>query len=356
MTFLKLSCAITAAAALAGTALAADHREAPLIREDGTADIADVYAFLSPDDPDRLVLVMTVNPFSVPSENNTYFFSPNVRYSFLIDCTGDATPDSSIRFTFSDPAMGPQEVTVKVSGVPEFSGDATRGTVAPDPIDPIIVEGPQDILAFAGQRDDPFFFDLVGFNRFLAGTGGFDGTDAFEGENVSAIVVELPADLVADGCAALQIWGTTERRLITLRRSFAGQLEVHVGPFQQVERMANPAVSTALIPLALKDFFNIGRPQDDAADFAADIVASLQSLGTDDANIAILASVAVPDTLKLDLDAPIGYPNGRDLDDDVIDTLLFFIFNQTPVSDMVDANDRDFLDVFPYLAAPHQPR
>ena len=119
--------------------------------------------------------------------------------------------------------------------------------------------------------------------------------------------------------------------------------------------MGNPAINTALLPLAQKDLFNIGLPENDAADFAGAIVASLQSLGTNDENIGILASVAVPDTLKLDLNAPVGYPNGRDLDDDVIDTLFFFIFNQTPVSDGVDANDRPFLDGFPFLAPPHQP-
>ena len=43
-------------------------------------------------------------------------------------------------------------------------------------------------------------------------------------------------------------------------------------------------------------------------------------------------------------------------DDDVIDTLFFFIFNQVPVSDMVDANDKAFLDEFPFLAPPPQPR
>ena len=60
MPSLKLSCVLVVA--IAGVAPAADHREAPLIREDLTADIADVYAFLNPDDPDRLVLAMTVNP------------------------------------------------------------------------------------------------------------------------------------------------------------------------------------------------------------------------------------------------------------------------------------------------------
>ena len=83
---------------------------------------------------------------------------------------------------------------------------------------------------------------------------------------------------------------------------------------------------------------------------------SLQSLGTNAENIGILASVAVPDTLKVDLSSLSGYPNGRDPDDDVIDTLFFFIFNQTPVSDDVDGNDRPFLDEFPFLAPPHQPR
>ncbi len=351
-----LSCALFAAVALVNTARAADHREAPLIREDATADIADVYAFPNPNDPDWLVLAMTVNPLSVPSENNSYAFSPNVRYTFLIDNNGDAQPDKSVRVTFSDPAMGPQDFSVKVSGFESFSGEVTPATVEPDPVEPIIVDGPDGMRAFAGQRDDPFFFDVVGFNRFLAGTGGFDGTDGFAGDNVSAIVVELPVHQLAGDSGNLQIWGVTERRLVTLRRAFHGQLEVHFGPWQQVERMGNPAINTALIPLDLKDFFNIGRPADDADEFAAEIVASLQALGTNDENIAILASVAVPDTLKLDPNQDVGYPNGRGLDDDVIDTLLFFIFNQTPVSDMVDGNDRDFLDEFPYLAPPHQPR
>ena len=47
---------------------------------------------------------------------------------------------------------------------------------------------------FAGPREDPFFFDLVGFNRATA-TGDpskFTGVDAFKGKNINAIVVEFP--------------------------------------------------------------------------------------------------------------------------------------------------------------------
>ena len=84
-------------------------------------------------------------------------------------------------------------------------------------------------------------------------------------------------------------------------------------------------------------------------------MASLQSLGTNDENIGILASVALPDTLKLDPSAPSGYPNGRLPEDDVVDTLLFFIFNQTPVADGVAGNDVAFEAEFPYLAPPQQP-
>ena len=41
---------------------AADHLEAPLVQADGRTDINDLYAFQSPEDPSKTVLVMTVNP------------------------------------------------------------------------------------------------------------------------------------------------------------------------------------------------------------------------------------------------------------------------------------------------------
>ena len=51
-----------------------------------------------------------------------------------------------------------------------------------------------------------------------------------------------------------------------------------------------------------------------------------------------------------------GFPNGRRLRDDVIDTILFFIANQNTLGDNVNANDVPFRDTFPFLAAPQQPR
>lgn len=357
---LTLIVAALASCSLSGGVFAADHREAPLIQEDPSADIADVYAFLNPNDNTKLVLAMTVNPFSVPAEAVTFHFSPNVRYRFNIDNDGDAQADRSVTVTFSERATQPQTLVTKFPGGVTVAGNVTQPTEEPIPNPPVINEGPNGIRVFAGPRDDPFFFDVVGFFRFLSGTGGFTGSDGFAGFNVSAIVVELPLCMVTnegsgDDGIALQIWGDTSRRSITLRRSSFGKLERHFGSWQRIERMGNPAVATALIPAGQKDLFNIGKPKNDADDFAASIVASLQALGTDDANIGILASVAVPDTIKLDPAQAIGFPNGRAPADDVIDTLLFFIFNQTPVSDGVDANDRVFGNMFPYLADPWQP-
>jgi hypothetical protein len=122
-----------------------------------------------------------------------------------------------------------------------------------------------------------------------------------------------------------------------------------------LDRTGNPAVSTALIPFTDRNRFNRTRPQNDATLWADTIVARLTDLGTSPGNISTLASVAVPDTLKLNLNQSDGFPNGRLPDDDVIDTLFFFIFNGgAPTGDGVDENDEAFLNEFPFLAPPFQ--
>ncbi|MEY2559279.1 MAG: hypothetical protein QOE34_2704 [Verrucomicrobiota bacterium] len=137
-----------------------------------------------------------------------------------------------------------------------------------------------------------------------------------------------------------------------------------------VDRMGVPAVNVALIPFARKDEYNLGTPEEDAnGRFAGDIVATLKALGTDDTNIGILAGVAVTngDYLRLNLNTAntgtgggnnsgAGFPNGRRLGDDVIDTLLFFINNQRPLPDNVYANDVPLKNTFPFFADAQQPR
>jgi hypothetical protein len=329
--------------------LAADHRDAPAIRESPAADINDVYAFLAPDGSGQLVLAMTINPVSDPGFAPTYAFSPDVIYRFTIDNAGGPRPEHTIDVVFSPVSGGEQRVRARFPGPTVVRGDATPPFVGTedDLPEPNIVNGPpgSDIQLFAGQRDDPFFFDLVGFNRFLAGAGGFTGADTFLGLNVSAIVVQFPVDLVSDEQSNLEISGFTFDR--------AGRSFRPVG--RPLDRMGNPVVNTVFIPSAQKDRFNRGRPQTDEARFGDTIRASLASLGSDD-NDADIAALVIPDTLKLNVGSTAGFTNGRKLEDDVIDQLLSLIFEGTtgPTSDGVDANDEPFLTVFPYLAPPHQ--
>ena len=74
---------------------ASSHREAPITALDHTADITDFYAFVSYDHPDRVTLIMNVDPFLQPSNGPNYFpFDPSIVYQIKIDNDHDALADS----------------------------------------------------------------------------------------------------------------------------------------------------------------------------------------------------------------------------------------------------------------------
>jgi hypothetical protein len=84
------------AAACSALVHAASHREAPVMASDPTADITDVYAFVSYDrdnvarsrsDPERRVtLIMNVNPGQDPADGPNYFnFGDDVLYRIHVD-------------------------------------------------------------------------------------------------------------------------------------------------------------------------------------------------------------------------------------------------------------------------------
>lgn len=359
-----LALAASVALAPAAPLVAADHRDAPLITEDPAADINDMYVFPNPLDPNRVVLAMTVNPFSPPRAATASNFSPDVRYRFEIDSTNDALPDAWIDVTFTPVYPGPQRFNAFFSvGGFTVSGESTLPTFAKDANPAKVTEdAAHNVKVFAGPRDDPFFFDLVGFNRKFNTTPAGDWTkaDTFAGFNVSIIVIECPFTLITPGTRVgpYQIWGETYRRAMTERHGKGDRPQESNGPWRLIERMGNPGISTVLIGSSKKDLFNLAEPRDDAALYAPDFADKLHKLGTNDANITILASVAVPDTLKYDPVQPARFPNGRAPAEDVIDILLYYIQNQPAdpktASDGVDANDKAFLLTFPYFAPPHQ--
>ena len=89
--------------------LASSHREAPLIAYDPLADNTDVYAFRSPCDSSKIVLIANYIPFEHPAGGpNWYTFGENIRYEIHVDNNTATTGDDIIyRFTFRQVSEDP---------------------------------------------------------------------------------------------------------------------------------------------------------------------------------------------------------------------------------------------------------
>ncbi len=374
---------------------AADHAESTSVAEDVGADIADAFVFLSPNDNSRVVLAMTFEGFIVPSEAmNLSFFAPDVVYRFEIENTGDAVPDRFIDVTFSPQTSrsSPQTATVEMSRkkgirtppfyakfnapttLPSFAATGPPFVVTTDPV--------SSISFFAGLTDDPFYFDIVAFNRFTTSvtSGSPNPTllqrsrDSFAGYNIHTIAIEVPASMLRGSAPDNQIGvdAITLRQRNSVRQN-DGSI-VYSGDYLQVDRMGVPAVNTVLLPYPRKNEYNAATPADDArGQFASSIIATLNSIGTAQSNIIILANIAVfrGDMLRLNLTTPnaslgfgerittpnyTGFPNGRRLGDDTVDTLMYFTTNQTILmGDNVNSNEVPLTNTFPFFGRSHQP-
>ena len=278
----------------------------------GDLDINDLYVFQSPANPANTVLIMTVNPFA-GVVSGTAFGTAGIEYEFLIDNTGDAVADITYNAKFNDSATG-QDIALSRNGAPIASG-AVGDTVAPT--------GGGSLTA--GVYDDPFFFDLAGFNDGL----NFTGEDTLAGANVSAIVLEVPSSEL--GGPNIGVWART------------------TSGGAQVDRKGRPAVNTVLIPSARKDEFNQAVPSDDPANFGGDVRAAITGLSSAD-NADALTPILLPDVLTFDTSSSDGFLNGRKLADDVIDAALGLLTEGAVTGDGVDANDVPFRSAFPYLA------
>jgi len=322
-------------------ARAADHLDAPGLTPPGGSvqtDITDLYAFQSPANTANSVLALNVNGV-VPGNLTFAQGIPGVKhtlpvsYRIYVDNNGDAQPDVSLKVRFGAPdANGVQHFEVKRGHqvlIPFGLGESTAFGAAPN------VVTHNGVKAFAGRRDDPFFFDLAAFRNGLQFCPGGVGTDFFLGKNVSSIVLELPSGMLTRGHdPTIGVWATTR----------AGQT--------QIDRMGRPAINTVFMHGDRKNQFNAGVPADDQRDFRGDVVDTLLSLGNGQARADALANVLLPDILTYDTSSSAGFLNGRRLSDDVIDAELNLITNGAVTTDCV-ANDSTFLSAFPYLGTPN---
>ena len=345
---------------------AADHLDAPGLTPPGgdvRLDLTDIYAFRAAGG--RTALVLNVNGFSKAGQQATFATgvpsvaaTKRVSYNFRVDNNGDAKQDVVLSVTFGNPnKQGVQKLQVRRNGKLILNGKTS-------PFGKVVANRGRGVRAFAGMRDDPFFFDLDGFLNILSSQPGksFLGCtssrpDKFAGSNVSSIVLELNRSLLTRrGSSKIGVWATTNQ---------GGA---------QVDRMGRPAIATVFIPNnpfepvgtepSLKNTYNHSLPSEDRAQFRGEVVDTLTLLfslndragddkSDDPAKINQLADVILPDILTFDTSSSAGFLNGRRPADDVIDAELGLVTEGAAKTDCVSSNDTAFPTGFPYLAGPH---
>jgi hypothetical protein len=402
-------------------AQASSHREAPLISEDPSADNTDTYAFRSPDRPDTVTIIANYIPGEDPAAGpNWYTFSPSARYVVYADKNGDGKPDVTWRFRFANQApVAFLQNTEQKYTVTRLDGKSSRVVgsgllTPPDNIGPrstanyhsLAMAGVHDLndgsKVFAGQRDDGFFgdvgaiFDLVAIRHGTGASGG--GKDFFAGYAVHSIALQVPlSQLDNGGNHVVGIWAASERPKITVEgKRLHAKAETN---WVQVSRLGNPLINEVLIPTQLKDKWNATTPDKDKQFeqyYSSPILAHLlnqlypqfgpfQETNRSDLVSVLLTGLKEPnlnytgptdaDELRLNLAiAPTaavgqgnrlgvlggdlaGWPNGRRLEDDVIDIAEravggVLIGHSLPLGDGVDANDVPYMTTFPYQADP----
>ena len=396
--------------------IASSHREAPSIAEDQYVDNTDVYAFISPSDPNRMVMVANYVPLLVPSSGpNFYRFSDDAYYEIHIDNDGDAVDDITYRYEFensirngntflyntgtiefiNDPDLNVTQ-TYDLYRIDHKTGKRTRvidnAPVAPwnvgkrsfpggyEPVALQAVTTKGSVTSFAGPRDEPFFVDLHVFD--LLGVGGAATTD---GINVMSLVLEVPITDLAKGgvrpaagdasrSSVIGVHASASRPQVRILRRNRGADDY--GNMVQVSRLGWPLVNEVIIPLRDKDKYNRSLPADDVKNFGAyildpevpkllnGVLAAGCKATPPGGRVDIVGLLAPNGTVAADLlrinitagqtNTDSHFPNGRALADDVTDTLLTVACNNgTPIRDNVNANDKAFTTTFPYLASPH---
>ena len=278
---------------------------------------------------------------------------------------------------------------------------------------------------FAGQRDDPFYVDL-GSIFDLAGLRPFNslhdiplpdgpGVDGVGGYNTHSIVLQVPIRKLTrdhklhaadEPEAVLGVYATASRQRVRVLQH--GDVRNEAG-WVQISRLGEPLINEAVIPRGKKDLWNSTDPAEDmrflrfyrspevtklenglydALDNANetdrdDLVAilltgvpGLNFTGATKADllrlntgIAPTADVGEGDRLGVLNGDLAGFPNGRRLEDDIVDidlrafaegygpflNGLLGLPNRSPnnlLGDGVDTNDRMFRSDFPYVATP----
>lgn len=459
---------------------ASSHREAPITALDQKADITDWYAFVDPAHPDRVTMILNVDPFLEPSNGPNYFpFDPGILYEMKIDNNRDGVPDVTFQFRFKTEIRAPGVFTGFVGGIlgippitaldgPGSEGLNLRQTynvtmvtkngrrdlaggqtlfAVPSNVGPRTMPNYNALRAlgtynvangvsvFAGTVADPFFIDLgAAFDslnfRMAAGggvlTAGVDSDDknnyapnAVSGFNVNSIVLEVPISMLtvdgkvhpaSDKNAVIGTYGTTSRQKVAVLRRGTERDDDDADEHEassrwvQIQRLGNPLINELIIGTGSKDRFSMDDPKNDKqfANFVLDplLAKIFASIGIPVApaprnDLLLLVQYKAPicpgcaasdagpiaDLLRLNTGiAPTpfasakrlgflagdtaGFPNGRRLNDDVVDIaaravagiLVDGVKYDVRIGDGVNVATTPITSAFPYVAPAYNGR
>ncbi len=365
-----------------------DHISGPRALADPIADITDLYAFPSPSEPQKLVLVMNTLPFAQPTD----LFSDGLIYRFrlrpltiaagggdqgLFDSSG---AEVVIDCVFSDPTHSPDGSHVQ-DGTCTLSVGGSASCRVGDP------EGGAGagIRVFAGVRWDPFIMDAPAALKTIA-TGKMAFTDPssiyLDGKDVLSIVVEIDAAVLGGAPLVGVVAETLTRGRFNVRIERVGRPEV------KNMMLAPKQFDTVNRDLEIRDLYNM----EDAfhlqdgylGAYTARLNANLAfwdgldgktDWPTDEAGNHPLTDLVLADFLVVDITKPYAERGsyleielaarrgqahrtcgGRALNDDVIDILFTQLINAgngPVIRDGVDSSSRPSGHTFPYLAAPN---
>ena len=294
--------------------MSSSHREAPLIADDPLADNTDLYAFRSPDDPNKITIIANYIPLQLPQGGPNYNqFGENIRYEIHVDNNINTRGDDIIyRFTFNktneDPTtffnirLGKQNLKTtytlerSMNGGQTFQKVVQKGMVPPPNIGPRSISSPVGLnvadyrqlidksitsastgeKVFCGPSDDPFFVDLGGI--FDLGdaprTTGTTPRDGVKCKNVSVIALQVDistlqkdrkranqAKNILDGDFVIGVWASASRQKIRVLNN--NGTESHMGSWVQVSRLGMPLTNEVVIPIGYKDLWNSLSPYED---------------------------------------------------------------------------------------------
>jgi Domain of unknown function (DUF4331) len=369
-----------------------DHFSGPRAIAGPAGDISDVYAFPSPERPDRLVLVMNVLPLA----DLDAFFSEAIVYRFrlrplTIDPDRPAfsygPEDSEVVFScsFEAPQARDGGAPVQDGWCTSPSGARTRFRVHDDG------GGHADGLrVYAGLRSDPFFIDLPAFlgsveNDQLAFTDA--GENSLTDANALGLVLEVDRELLIQRGGG-PLFGVVGETVV------AGKLPI------RIDRFGRPEIKNVIMGAKkfdpvnrdlevrdlynLEDAFHLGREYKGA--YRARLNANLAWFDRQDGTIDWpagpegahpLTELLLADYMVVDVSKPFAEDGfleieravlkgrahqtcgGRALNHNVMATLYTVLVNAgngPRISDGVEQATVPASDVFPYLQPPNPVR